>query len=120
MKTASHSIHKLLTRSPCLESNRDPYPPSMPASFTRLDLPSSTHLSHSLSTILSHAQSLLHAQLERDGLSGSQEEEVCRKLLQAWLDEGERRLVEGNVTFDGMKVRRDWKEKQGGGKSAGE
>jgi hypothetical protein len=92
----------------------------MPASFTRLDLPSSTHLSHSLNTILSHAQSLLHAQLEKDGLSGSQEEEVCRKLLQAWLDEGERRLVEGNVTFDGMKVRRDWKEKQGGGKSAGE
>lgn len=45
---------------------------------------------------------------------------MCRKLLQAWLDEGERRLVEGNVTFDGMKVRRDWKERQAGGKSAGE
>lgn len=88
-------------------------PPTMPTSFPRLDLPSPTSLSHVLSTLLSHSStSLLLQQLEKDGLTGEQEELVCKRVLELWVKKAEERL-KGNLSVEGVGWR-EWEEKSQG------
>lgn len=85
----------------------------MPSSFSRLDLPSPSALDHLFSkTLLSHASDLLSNQLDSDGLKGQTEEEVCKKVLEQWLNGGKERLV-GNVTIQGLGWK-SWSERKDG------
>ncbi|CAO1622336.1 unnamed protein product [Parajaminaea phylloscopi] len=77
----------------------------MPTSFSRLDLPSPEALDHVLKTVLDHATSLLRQQLELDGLSGEQEEQVCQRVLEAWMQDAKQRLSH-NLSIEGV----GWRE----------
>ncbi|PWN25446.1 hypothetical protein BDZ90DRAFT_234263 [Jaminaea rosea] len=84
----------------------------MPASFPRLDLPTPSSLSHVLTTLLSHSSSsLLPQQLERDGLTGEEEEAVCRRVLAQWVEQAGERLKRGNLSVEGVSWR-EWEEKE--------
>ncbi|CAO1617476.1 unnamed protein product [Sympodiomycopsis kandeliae] len=72
-----------------------------PSSFRRIDLNSTSNLSHITSEILNNAESHLHTQLESDGLSGKKEEEVCKKVLSYWIKELTEERLKSNVTVNG-------------------
>lgn len=77
----------------------------MPTSFSRLDLPSQESLDHALRSVLDHATTLLRQQLDLDGLAGEQEERVCHRVLEMWIDDARQRL-KPNLTIEGIL----WKE----------
>lgn len=84
----------------------------MPASFSRLDLPSPAALDHVFAQVLAHSRSLLRDQLDADGLLGESEEAVCGKVLQMWMYDAKER-IKGNVTIQGAGWR-SWSERSHG------
>ncbi|CAO1612523.1 unnamed protein product [Jaminaea pallidilutea] len=80
----------------------------MPASFPRIDLPSAQALDDVLAAVLAHSHTLLSQQLEADGLTGEQEEAVCRRVLDQWIQDAKARL-KSNVSVQGVA----WKEWEG-------